>query len=50
MRVIYLPKDRHVTLKISGEIYLKYVAFPLFVPAGVVVTQFMDQHLDSFLF
>lgn len=30
-RVIYLPKDRHVILEISGEIYLKYVAF-LFSP------------------
>lgn len=29
LRVIYLPKDHDVTLEISGEIYLKYVAFCL---------------------
>lgn len=29
LRVIYLPKDHDVTLEISGEIYLKYVAFYL---------------------
>lgn len=27
LRVIYLPKDHDVTIEISGEIYLKYVAF-----------------------
>lgn len=49
LRVIYLPKDRHVILEISGEIYLEYVAFPCF-PVGVVATQFTDPHLDSFCF
>lgn len=29
LRVIYLPKDHDVTMEISGEIYLKYVAFSL---------------------
>lgn len=30
LRVIYLPTDHDVTLEISGEIYLKYVAFFFF--------------------
>lgn len=48
MRVIYLPKDRHAILEISGELYLKYVASP--PPVGVLVIESTDQHLVSFPF
>lgn len=45
LRVIYLPTDHDATLEISGEIYLKYVAFclSLFIKAT-------DQHRKVFVF